>query len=79
MTPTHFYNGGEHGERFGDESWLVEQLNQLPDTIRGPVSQRYGEIYQELSLSDPNKCRFRCNAWMRKTVEKNKNKDIIPF
>jgi len=79
MKPSHFYNGGEHGEQYGDGPWLVDQLNQLAKPVREKVSQRYSEIYQELTLSDPRKKRFRCNTWMRKTVEKNKNMDIVPF
>jgi len=85
MIPTHFYNGGEHGERFGDAEWLVETIDKLPIRKQKPVSQRYSEIYQELALSDPDKCRFRSNSWLRKTVEKickefEKNNDnTLPF
>ena len=79
MTPTHFYNGGEHGPQYGDAEWLIDQLNQLAKPVREQVSKRYSEIYQELELSDPNQCRKRVNTWMRKTVIKNKNTDIVPF
>lgn len=79
MTPTHFYNGGDNGARYGDGEWLIDQLNQLAKPIREQVSKRYSEIYQELELSDPDKSRCRSNAWLRKTVVKNKNRDIVPF
>jgi hypothetical protein len=79
MTPNHFYNGGDNGVQYGDAEWLIDQLNQLAKPVREKVSKRYSEIYQELTLSDPNECRKRVNTWMRKTVIKNKNMDIVPF
>lgn len=79
MTPTHFYNGGENGPQYGDAGWLTDQLNQLAKPVREKVSKRYSEIYQELELSDPKFCRYRANGWMRKTVIKNKNTDMVPF
>ena len=85
MTPAHFYNGGENGERFGDAEWLTEQIDRLPIAKQRPVSIRYGEIYKTLSIDDPRNCRYRSNTWMRKTVEKvcrefQKNNDnSLPF
>ena len=81
MTPTHFYNGGENGERFGDAEWLSETIDKIPHRKQKAVAGRYSEIYQELVLSDPDKCRFRSNTWLRKVVEKLKpiNTGTLPF
>jgi len=81
MTPTHFYNGGEHGEMYGDKPWLIETIDKIPHRKQKAVADRYSEIYQELALSDPDKCRFRANVWLRKIVKKYKpsESDIVPF
>lgn len=81
MTPTHYYNGGIHGYQYGDGPWLAETIDKIPHRKQQAVSTRYSEIYNELVQSDPMKCRFRCNVWLRKIVEKYtpKNNDIVPF
>ena len=81
MVPTHYYNGEPHGPRFGDGAFLSEWLDKLPIRKQRPVAVRYGEIYRELVQSDPGKCRYRCNCWLRKTVAKYYIVDdgIIPF
>jgi len=80
MTPTHFYNGGENGERFGDAEWLTEQIDRLPIRKQKPVAARYSEIYQQLVLEDPKNYRYRCNVWLRKVVKKYKPiNDGLPF
>jgi len=80
VTPAHFYNGGENGERFGDAEWLTEQIDRLPIRKQKPVAARYSEIYQQLVLEDPKNYRYRCNVWLRKIVEKYKPiNDGLPF
>tara|TARA_R110000822_G_scaffold135429_4_gene273019 strand:+ start:82 stop:324 length:243 start_codon:yes stop_codon:yes gene_type:complete len=80
MIPTHFYNGGMHGEKFGDGPWLVETIDKLPIRKQKPVAARYSEIYQQLVLEDPKNYRYRCNVWLRKIVEKYKPiNDGLPF
>ena len=69
MLPTNFYIS-PHGDIYGDKAWLIEWLDKLPIRKQKPVAIRYGEIYQELVLSDPNNCRYRSNTWLRKTVQK---------
>ena len=85
MTPTHFYNGGEHGPTYGDGPWLVETIDKLPIRKQKPIGIRYGEIYKQLVESDPRNCRYRSNTWLRKTFDKickqfQKNNDnSLPF
>ncbi len=80
MLPANFYNGPSNG-MYGDASFLIEQIDKLPIRLQVPVSKRYSEIYTKLAIDDPNQCRFRCNCWLRATVEKNKpsGDDLIPF
>ncbi len=80
MTPTHFYNGGEHGPNYGDAEFISEWSDKLPIRMQWEVKDRDTEIYQELRLSDPSNCRYRVNSWLRKTVEKNKpSSNGLPF
>jgi hypothetical protein len=85
VTPLHHYKGGEHGPTYGDTAFLSEWIDKLPIRKQKPVAMRYSEIYQELVISDPNKCRYRSNSWLRKVVKKvceefQKNNDnTLPF
>lgn len=81
MLPANFYNGGEHGPNYGDGPWLVETIDKIPHRKQQAVADRYSEIYQELLLSDADKCRFRINTWLRKIVKKYKpnENDVVPF
>jgi len=76
-----FYNGGEHGEPYGDRSWIFEQISFLPICIQKDVKKRYSEIFK--SLSDDENQRFRSNTWLRKVVEKERvikdKNDCLPF
>lgn len=75
MIPTHYYSGGIHGYQYGDAGFLSEWLGKLPIRKQRPVAVRYSEIYSELVIKDPNKCRYRANCWLRKTVDKYKVTD----
>ena len=65
------YNGGTHGEQYGDGHWILEQIDKLPIKIQGQVRAKYSEIYEELTLTDPNNKRNRANTWLRKVVDKH--------
>lgn len=65
------YKGGQHGTRYGDESWLNEQIDLLPIMMQNKVRARYSEIYQELENTDPKNGRYRANTWMRSIVKKH--------
>ncbi len=85
MTPTHFYNGGIHGEQYGDGPWLVETIDLLPIRRQSEIAKRYSEIYLQLMDDDPRNARYRSNTYLRKRVEKickefQKNTDnTLPF
>lgn len=74
MLPEYYYIS-PHGENYGDKAFLIETIDQLPISRQQPISNRYSEIYSELSNSDPQNCRFRCNTWLRKQVERHKPVD----
>ena len=84
MLPANFYNGPDHGQ-YGDKAFLIEWLHKLPPKMQKPVSDRYSDIYAQLSEEAPNECRFRANCWLRKTVAKvrakvkKENCDGLPF
>ena len=85
MTPPHFFNGGIHGEMFGDGPWLVETIDKLPIRRQSEIAKRYSEIYLQLMDDDPRNARYRSNTYLRKRVEKickefQKNNDnTLPF
>lgn len=65
-----YYDGGCNGERFGDLSWIKEQVDSLPVAMQKDVRERYSVIYR--SLAGENNQRFRSNSWLRKVVKKHK-------
>ena len=85
MLPTNYYHGPDRGQ-YGDKPFLIEwlsKLNKLPKTQK-QVSDRYSEIYAKLVKEDPDKCRFRANTWLRKSLTKirediRKKGDGLPF
>ncbi len=65
-----FYNGGMHGERFGDGKFISEQIDMLPIKIQDRMREKYGVIYAELMETDEINARFRSNTWLRNVVKK---------
>jgi len=68
------YNGGIHGEKYGDKSFIDENIDLLPIRLQEETKNRYSEIYSQLEKEDPHHCRFRVNNWLRKMVNKYKAK-----
>jgi hypothetical protein len=63
--------GGMHGDRFGDLSWINEQIDKLPINLQTYTRDKYSDIYNELLESDKNNVRYRVNTWLRKIVKKH--------
>lgn len=66
-----FFDGDEHGEKFGDKAFISEQIDLLPISMQIKVRARYGEIYAKLSTEDKDNCRSRSNTWLRSVVKKH--------
>jgi len=85
MIPPYFFNGGIHGEIYGDGPWLVETIDLLPIRRQKELAARYSEIYLQLVSEDPRNARYRSNTYLRNRVEKiclefQKNNDnSLPF
>lgn len=74
--PLDYFNGGEHGERYGDRDWIAAQIDLLAIRDQKPVRERYSEIY--IKLSGDRDQRFRVNKWLRLTVAKRRYIDLNP-
>lgn len=75
---TDFYDGGQHGTRYGDKSFILEQIDKLPIRLQPEARKRYSEVFRALS-GDPNQ-RQRANRWLVKLVAKYAAQDTgIPF
>lgn len=70
-----FYNGGSHGEQYGDKEFIDEQIEQLPYELMSDVKDKYSEIYELLLREDKDNARYRVNTWLRKVVKKHKPVD----
>ena len=85
MKPAYFFNGGIHGEQYGDLSFISEEVDKLPISRQRGMIKRYSEIYQQLISEDPKNARYRVNTYLRKRVKKiclefQKNNDnTLPF
>lgn len=67
-----YFNGGQHGERFGDLEWICEQIDKLPIDRQTYTKEKYFNAYAELIELDPENARYRCNYRLLQTVKKYK-------
>ena len=74
MLPKNYYKDEENNGFTSDADWIMAQLDMLPIHMQKEVSEKYSDIYLQLSNEDPGKCQPRANTWLRKTVDKNKIK-----
>jgi len=66
------YDGGQHGEQYGDRAWVLEQIDKLPINMQSDIKKRYSEIYT--NLDGDLKQRYRSNRWLLAVVKKYKPK-----
>ena len=66
------FDGWIHGDKFGDLSWINEQIDMLPIRLQTYTRDKYSSIYTELLETDNNNVRYRANTWLRNTVKKHK-------
>ncbi len=63
-----YYDGGIHGPRFGDSTFINREILKLPVEMQGKIRVEYSNKY--LSLEGQDNQRYRCNTWLRAVVKK---------
>ncbi len=74
--PTHFFNGGYHGWRFGDREWIAGKLRRVRcKAERIKLAAEYAQRYKTIHDAEPiehkkdGKARFTVNSWLLKTTK----------